>query len=52
VRLSYDDRSLQVFRVKEMQQPPNDKEIAAYDYVLDYRKGRFFELKAPGFPAN
>ncbi|HEY1221456.1 MAG: hypothetical protein ABSE42_14690 [Bryobacteraceae bacterium] len=52
VRLSYDDRSLQVFRVKEMQPPPNDKEIAAYDYVLDYRNGRFFELKAPGLPAN
>ncbi|MGB7763343.1 MAG: hypothetical protein WBL61_26140, partial [Bryobacteraceae bacterium] len=48
VRLSYGDRSLRVFRAKEMQQPPNDKEIASYDYVLDYRDGRFFELKEPG----
>jgi len=48
VQLSYDDRSLHIFRVKEMKQPPNDKEIASYDYVFDYRNGRFFEVKAPG----
>ncbi len=41
-------RSLHIFRVKEMKQPPNDKEIASYDYVFDYRNGRFFEVKAPG----
>jgi len=51
VRLSYADRDLQVSRVKEMKQPPSDKEIASYDYVLDYRDGRFSELK-PGPPAN
>ncbi|MGD0048246.1 MAG: hypothetical protein ABSE42_14680 [Bryobacteraceae bacterium] len=49
VGLSYADRSLQVFRVKQMNPPPNDKEIASYDYVFDYHDGRFFELKKPGF---
>ena len=48
VRLSYADPSLEVFRVKQMKQPPNDKEIASYDYVFDYHDGRFFELKKPG----
>ncbi|MGA2038387.1 MAG: hypothetical protein ABSH42_03845 [Bryobacteraceae bacterium] len=49
VQLSYDDPSLRVFRVKEMKQPPNDREIASYDYVFDYRDGRFIELKKPGY---
>jgi hypothetical protein len=48
VRLSYNDRNLQVARVKEMKQPPSDQEIASYDYVFDYHDGRFFELKKPG----
>jgi len=48
VQLSYADPSLRVFRVKEMKQPPNDREIAAYDYVFDYHDGRFFTLKKPG----
>ncbi|MGB7758402.1 MAG: hypothetical protein WBL61_01155, partial [Bryobacteraceae bacterium] len=48
VGLSYADRSLQVFRVKQMNPPPNDKEIASYDYVFDYHDGRFFVLKKPG----
>ncbi|MGA3260682.1 MAG: hypothetical protein ABSE35_17515 [Bryobacteraceae bacterium] len=52
VRLSYDDRNVQVSRAKEMKQPPSDQEIAAYDYVFDYRDGRFLELKKPGFPVN
>jgi hypothetical protein len=47
VRLSYDDRNLQVVRVKEMKQPPSDQEIASYDYVFDYHDGRFFVLKKP-----
>ena len=51
-RLSYDDRNLEVSRAKEMKQPPSDQEIAAYDYVFDYRDGRFLELKKPGFPVN
>ena len=52
VRLSYADSSLEVFRVKEMKQPPNDQEIATYDYVFDYHDGRFFELKKPESPAK
>lgn len=52
VRLSYDDPSLRIFRVKEMKQPPSDQEIASYDYVFDYHDGRFFELKKPNSPAN
>jgi hypothetical protein len=45
VRLSYDDRNVQVSRAKEMKQPPSDQEMASYDYVFDYRDGRFLELK-------
>jgi hypothetical protein len=52
VRLSYADPTLQVFRVKEMKQPPTEQEIASYDYVFDYRDGRFFTLKQPGSVAN
>jgi hypothetical protein len=48
VRLACADPNLDVFRVKDMKQPPNDKEIASYDYVFDYRDGRFIELKTPG----
>jgi len=48
VRLTCADRNLEVFRVKDMKQPPSDKEIASYDYVFDYRDGRFIELKTPG----
>jgi hypothetical protein len=39
---------VQVARAKEMKQAPSDQEIASYDYVFDYRDGRFFELKKPG----
>jgi hypothetical protein len=50
VQLSYADPSLRIFRVKEMKQHPNDREIASYDYVFDYRDGRFLVLKQPGPP--
>ena len=43
VRLSYRDRSLVVGRVK---QPPTAPENS-YDYVLDYKEGRFVELRRP-----
>jgi len=33
-----------------MKQHPNDREIASYDYVFDYRDGRFLVLKQPGPP--
>jgi hypothetical protein len=52
VQLSYHDRNLQVARVKEMKQPPSDREIASYDYVFDYQDGRFFALKKPPSTAN
>ena len=43
VRLSYRDRSLEIDRIK---QPPTSPENS-YDYVFDYQKGRFFEVKRP-----
>ena len=52
VQLSYADPSLRVFRVKEMKQRPTDQEIAAFDYVFDWRDGRFLALKKPGSAAN
>jgi hypothetical protein len=50
VRLSYSDPSIEVSRVKQMPQPPNEREIASYDYVFDYRDGRFVALKMPSPP--
>ncbi len=52
VRLSYNDRSLQVSRVKEMKAAASAQEVASYDYVFDYRDGRFITLKQPGSGAN
>jgi hypothetical protein len=52
VRLSYADRSLEVSRLKQMPHPPSDREIAAYDYVFDYRDGRFLVSKQPGAPVH
>ncbi len=40
-RLAYGDTSLVVDRV-QAQQTPDAKLLAAYDYVFDYRLGRFF----------
>jgi hypothetical protein len=47
VRLSYRDDTLEVERAKTMQHPPDAKEIASYDYVFDYRLGRFFTSPQP-----
>jgi hypothetical protein len=33
-----------------MKPPTNEREIASYNYVFDYRDGRFFELKRPEGP--
>jgi hypothetical protein len=52
VRLSYGDPTIEVSRVKQMPQPPNEREIAAYDYVFDYRDGRFVVLKKPSPPGD
>lgn len=43
VRLSYGDRSLVVDRVKQPPTAPDN----TYDYVFDYREGRFVELRRP-----
>jgi len=47
VRLSYRDDTLEVERAKTMEHPPDAKEIASYDYVFDYRLGRFFTSPQP-----
>lgn len=46
-RLSYHDPSLLVSRTKTMPRPPGSQEIASYDYVFDYRFGRFFTSVQP-----
>jgi hypothetical protein len=52
VRLSYADPTIEVSRVKQMPQPPSEGEIAAYDYVFDYRDGRFVGLKTANPPSD
>ena len=47
VLLSYGDDTLRVDVAKTMQHPPGAEEIAAYDYVFDYRLGRFFTSPQP-----
>ena len=47
VQLSYRDADLEVDRAKFMQRPPSASEIAAYDYVFDYRLGRFYSSPQP-----
>ena len=47
VRLSYRDDTLQVDRAKAMQHPPDANEISSYDYIFDYRVGRFFTTPQP-----
>ncbi len=41
VRLSYNDDTLVVERVKKMTYAPTEAELSTYNYVLDYRAGRF-----------
>jgi hypothetical protein len=52
VHLSYLDSSLVVDRAKAIKPPPDAEKIAAYDYVFDYRLGRFFNSaqKRPSGP--
>ncbi len=47
VRLSYGDDSLAVERLKQMKQTPGEKQIRAYNLMLDYRAGRFTDGKWP-----
>ena len=44
VKESYRDDSLQVFRIKQQDHPADP--AAKYDYIFDYRAGRFFEQTA------
>jgi hypothetical protein len=50
VRLLYRDDSLLVDRVKNMGNGQAAPELAAYDHVIDYREGKFFERKRPWPP--
>ena len=47
VRLSYGDDTLTVERLKQFHQVPSEKQIHAYDLLLDYRAGRFVDGKWP-----
>ena len=47
VRLAYRDRRLEIARAKRMARPPDEQQLARYDYVFDYRDGRFSEVKRP-----
>jgi hypothetical protein len=44
VRLSYGDRTLEIDRIKQTDGPVGPRDMAAYDYVFDYRDGRFVEV--------
>jgi hypothetical protein len=47
VRLSYRDDSLEIDRLQDQKHAPEEKELAAYDHVFDYRAGQFQELTRP-----
>ena len=47
VRLSYQDQTLAVDRVKMMSAPPEPAGWARYDFVYDYAAGRFLEVRHP-----
>jgi hypothetical protein len=43
-RLSYNDASIVVDRVKTMDHTPDAAELASYDHVIDFKDGRFVEV--------
>ncbi|MGA2602233.1 MAG: hypothetical protein ABSH09_35145, partial [Bryobacteraceae bacterium] len=47
MRLIYHDVDLNVDSARFMKAMPDAKEIAAYDYVFDYRRGRFYSSPQP-----
>lgn len=47
IRMSYRDDTLEIDRVKYMEKPPGPSDIASYDYVFDYRHGRFYGSPLP-----
>jgi hypothetical protein len=47
MQLSYGDRHLRVDRAKSMPSAPDAAKIASYDYVFDYRLGRFYSSAQP-----
>jgi hypothetical protein len=50
VKESYGDDSLEVYRSKQQGHPASDTE--SYDYIFDYRRGRFVELEASASSAR
>ena len=46
-RLSYQDNSLEIERVRDLKHEPGEKELARYDHVFDYQAGHFLELTRP-----
>ncbi len=47
MRLVYRDVDLQVDSARFMDVAPDAKKIASYDYVFDYRRGRFYSSPLP-----
>ena len=47
VRLSYANQDVQIDRAKFMRAPPSAAEIASYNYVFDYLRGRFYSSLQP-----
>lgn len=47
VQLSYNDRTLEIARAKEMPRPPDERQRSGYEYVFDYRDGHFLDVTPP-----
>src|SRR5205085_3345786 len=52
MRLSYRDENLVIDRARFMPHPPAASEIASYDYLFDYRRGRFYSSPQPQVPVS
>jgi hypothetical protein len=50
VRLNYHDNFLNIDRARKMDHKPGEKELATYDYVLDYRDRRLTDVERPPDP--
>lgn len=46
-RLLYDDRKMIVDRLKGAFEKPTAKQLASYDYILDFRDGEVIEVRGP-----
>jgi hypothetical protein len=45
VLMAYRDRSLDIFNVKTEGRKPTEAEMARFDYIFDYRRGHYVELR-------